>query len=139
MKKLTVFIIAVHMLPICGVYAAETAAVTDIPAVETSHEPAPYDGKLTRLSEILGSLDFIRNLCGTQPETQWKAMMAEFLESDANDEQTRKARLIAAFNRGYRSFSDMQTVCSADLRAVADRYRIEGATLASEIVSRYGN
>jgi uncharacterized protein (TIGR02301 family) len=106
---------------------------------QSAEKPTPYDDKLTRLSEILGSLDFIRNLCAQTPETQWKAMMAQLLESDARDEPQRRAHLTAAFNRGYRSFAAMQTSCSADLRSAGDRYRIEGATLATEIAARYGN
>lgn len=107
--------------------------------VQPAEKPTPYDGKLTRLSEILGSLDFIRNLCAQPGETQWKTMMAQLLDSDAKDEPERRANLTAAFNRGYRSFAAIQTSCSADLRSAGDRYRIEGATLATEIAARYGN
>ena len=126
-------------------FAAKTVAAASDKGAETSAEvpkaekPTPYDDKLTRLSEILGSLDFIRNLCAHTPETQWKAMMAQLLDSDAKDEPERRANLTAAFNRGYRSFAAIQTSCSTDLRSAGDRYRIEGATLATEIAARYGN
>lgn len=102
-------------------------------------KPAPYDDKLVQLSEILGSLDFIRNLCERDSEPQWKAMMGQLLDSDAKDEAARREKLTAAYNRGYRTFSAIQTTCSAQLRATAERYRIEGATLATEIATRYGN
>lgn len=102
-------------------------------------KPAPYDDKLAQLSEILGSLDFIRNLCERDSEPQWKAMMSQLLDSDAKDEPARREKLTAAYNRGYRTFSAIQTTCSAQLRATAERYRNEGATLATEISTRYGN
>lgn len=108
-------------------------------APAASFKPAPYDDKLVQLAEILGSIDFIRNLCERDSEPQWKAMMGQLLESDARDEPARREKLTAAYNRGYRTFSAIQTRCSAQLRATAERYRIEGATLATEITTRYGN
>ncbi|HWU63109.1 MAG TPA: TIGR02301 family protein [Ensifer sp.] len=102
-------------------------------------KPAPYDDKLAELAEILGSLDFIRNLCERDSEPQWKAMMSQLLDSDAKEEPARREKLTAAYNRGYRTFSAIQTTCSMQLRATAERYRIEGATLATEIATRYGN
>lgn len=111
----------------------------DKQAPAPAFKPAPYDQKLVELSEILGSLDFIRNLCERDTEPQWKAMMGQLLDSDAKDEPARREKLTAAYNRGYRTFSAIQTTCSAQLRAAAERYRNEGATLATEITTRYGN
>lgn len=117
---------------------AKEAAKTETPPPVT-FKPAPYDDKLVQLAEILGSLDFIRNLCEGDSEPQWKAMMAELIDSDAKDEPARKEKLTAAYNRGYRTYAAIQTTCSDQLRATADRYRIEGATLATEIATRFGN
>lgn len=117
---------------------AKEAAKTETPQAST-FKPAPYDDKLVQLAEILGSLDFIRNLCESDSEPQWKAMMAALIDSDAKDEPARKEKLTAAYNRGYRTYAAIQTACSEQLRATADRYRIEGATLATEIATRFGN
>lgn len=122
-------------------------AASSIQQIKTAKEepatpvfkPAPYDDKLAQLAEILGSLDFIRNLCEHDSEPQWKAMMSQLLDSDAKDEPARREKLIAAYNRGYRTYGAIQTACSSQLRAVAERYRIEGATLATEIATRFGN
>lgn len=122
------------------IHAAGSKSVVKIetpPATE--FKPAPYDDKLAQLAEILGSLDFIRNLCEHDAEPQWKAMMGELLDSDAKDEPARRERLTASYNRGYRTYSAIQTTCSSQLRAAAEKYRIEGATLATEIATRYGN
>lgn len=139
MNRLLTITIAVA-LAAAGSFEATAAQQqpAEAPPAEAA-KPAPYDDQLTRLSEILGSLDFIRNLCAEKPEPQWKSMMNALLESDAKDEAERKARLTAAFNRGYHAFAAIQTGCSAPLRQVADRYRIEGATLATEIAARFGN
>ncbi|MCD2177576.1 TIGR02301 family protein [Rhizobium sp. C1] len=109
------------------------------PETGATFKPAPYDDKLVQLAEILGSLDFIRNLCERGTEPQWKTMMGQLLDSDAKEEPARREKLTAAYNRGYRTFSAIQTTCSTQLRATAERYRIEGATLATEIATRYGN
>ncbi len=145
MKRLLSF--AVLLVAVCQ--PQELLAAGSIQQIKTEKQdkqtaaptfkPAPYDDKLAQLSEILGSLDFIRNLCERDSEPQWKAMMAQLLDSDAKDEPSRREKLTAAYNRGYRTFSAIQTTCSAQLRATAERYRNEGATLATEITTRYGN
>ncbi|SOC86171.1 TIGR02301 family protein [Ensifer adhaerens] len=143
MKRLLSFAVAVvAVFQPFGVLAAgsvqQIKTAKQEPAA-TIFKPAPYDDKLAQLSEILGSLDFIRNLCEHDSEPQWKAMMGQLLDSDAKDEPARREKLTAAYNRGYRTFSAIQTTCSAQLRATAERYRNEGATLATEITTRYGN
>jgi uncharacterized protein (TIGR02301 family) len=140
MKRLLTFAVVFGLTMAPQLSLAEQSkgpATKDAPAA--TEKPTPYDSKLMRLSEILGSLDFIRNLCGSKPEPQWKSLMNALLESDTMGEPQRRARLTAAFNRGYRSFAAIQTSCNMQLRQAADRYRIEGATLATEIVSRFGN
>lgn len=120
---------------------ADRKVIIDVPQQQPAApaKPAPYDDKLSELAEIMGSLDFIRNLCGTQQEPQWKSMASQLIETEAKDEPERKARLTAAFNRGYRTFGAIQTSCNPQLRATADKYRIAGATLATEITARFGN
>jgi uncharacterized protein (TIGR02301 family) len=141
MKAISICIAALALVaaPTIGVAAGKIIDVPAASAPPPEEKPVPYDPKLSRLAEILGSLDFIRNLCGKTPEQQWKKMMQQLLDSDARDETERRARLTAAFNRGYRSFAAIQTSCNDELRAAGDRYRIEGATLATEIAARFGN
>jgi uncharacterized protein (TIGR02301 family) len=132
-----VFLIVLQPITVRAAGSIQTIK-TEAPPPAT-FKPAPYDDKLAQLAEILGSLDFIRNLCEGDSEPQWKAMMGELLDSDAKDETSRREKLTAAYNRGYRTYSAIQTTCSDQLRATAERYRIEGATLATEIAARYGN
>jgi uncharacterized protein (TIGR02301 family) len=116
----------------CANAMAQEETVTPI-------KPAPYDSQLIRLSEILGSLQFLRNLCASQQENQWLILMEKLLQEEAADEAVRKARLTAAFNHGYRSYAAIHTKCTAETREIAEKYRVEGATLAAEITARYGN
>jgi uncharacterized protein (TIGR02301 family) len=104
----------------------------------TAEKPAPYDGKLMRLAEILGSVHYLRNLCKGE-EGEWRAMMQELLTEETRNEPQRAARLTAAFNRGYRSFASTYVKCTEQAIAAEETYRAEGATLATEITARFGN
>ena len=107
------------------------------PVVE--EKPAPYDERLERLSEILGAVHYLRNLCMGQPEDNWRAAMQRLIDMEAGSEPKRKEKLTAAFNRGYRSFAAIYTACTDSAVVAEERYRREGATLATEITARFGN
>lgn len=98
---------------------------------------APYDDRLSRLSEIMGSMHFLRNLCNEKQETQWRGLLEKLVETETV-EPDRRARVIAAFNHGYRSFASVYSVCTSSAIVAIERYTKEGANLANEIVSRYG-
>ncbi|MBN9046894.1 MAG: TIGR02301 family protein [Rhizobiales bacterium] len=109
-----------------------TGAVSSARAQE-----APYEGKLLRLSEVLGSLHYLRNLCG-ETGSEWRDRMDAIIAAEKPPEEERK-RLVSSFNRGYRAFADNYTRCTPSALAAIDRYMKEGEDLSSEIVSRYGN
>ena len=104
-----------------------------------AEQPAPYDEQLSRLSEIHGSIDYLRNLCSPTREDGWRGDMQHLLDTETKSEPKRKERLTAAFNRGYRSFASVYTNCTPQARTAEERYRNEGATLATEITARFGN
>ena len=98
---------------------------------------APFEPGLMRLAEILGSLHFLRNLCGEKGD-QWRAEMEKLLASE-NPDPSRRARFIASFNRGYRSFGSTYTQCTPSATEAINRYMKEGEDLSRDIASRYGN
>jgi uncharacterized protein (TIGR02301 family) len=98
---------------------------------------APFEPGLMRLAEVLGSLHFLRNLCGEKGD-QWRTEMEKLIDSE-NPEPERRARFIASFNRGYRSFGGTYTQCTASATEAISRYMKEGETLSRDIASRYGN
>ena len=97
----------------------------------------PYESGLLRLSEVLGSLHFLRNLCGEKGD-RWRGQMEELLTVE-NPDPARRARLIARFNHGYRSFEGSYTTCTPSATEAIRRYMKEGEQLSREISSRYGN
>lgn len=98
---------------------------------------APFDPGLMRLAEILGSLHFLRNLCG-EKEDQWRKQMERLLEIE-DPAPERRARFVASFNRGYRAFEGTYTSCTSSAVAAISRYMTEGEALSRDIVQRYGN
>ncbi|MBA3449238.1 MAG: TIGR02301 family protein [Pseudaminobacter sp.] len=98
---------------------------------------APFDNNLMRLSEVLGSLHFLRNLCGEKGD-QWRGEMEKLLESEKPD-LARRARFIANFNRGYRSFEGTYAKCTDSALEAINRYMTEGESLSRDIAARYGN
>jgi uncharacterized protein (TIGR02301 family) len=108
------------------------------PAPQVATPRAPYDDRLIRLSEIVGSVHYLRELCAEDEDSRWRTMMGELIAAEA-PEADRRERLTAAFNRGYRSFASVYRSCTPSAAAAESRYRSEGATLASEIIARFGN
>ena len=98
---------------------------------------APFEQPLMRLAEVLGSLHYLRNLCG-EAGNQWRDEMERLLASE-NPQPERKARFVASFNRGYRSFDGVYVACTASATEAISRYMKEGETLSRDIASRYGN
>lgn len=119
---------------------AGKGAGEETPAAPVAAEkPAPYDERLERLSEILGAVHYLRNLCAGAAEDNWRGSMQRLIELEAGKEPKRQEKLTAAFNRGYRSFAAIYTACTDSAVVAEERYRNEGATLATEITARFGN
>lgn len=128
------------LLSTLALSAASSPPKTDAPAPPADPgTPAPYDDQLLRLSEILGSVHYLRHLCAPNAQEDWREKMQQILDAETKGEPTRKERLTAAFNRGYRSFASVYTDCTQQAITAEERYRNEGATLAAEITARFGN
>lgn len=96
---------------------------------------APYDERLSRLSEVLGSIHYLRNLCGDNSNI-WREQMETMLSFE-KPAPIRRARLISSFNKGYRSFDSVYTNCTPQALLAVDDYMSEGRSLALEINNRY--
>lgn len=119
--------------------SAQAQDVAEDTAVSPDLPPPPYESKLLRLAEIIGSIQYLRNLCNPEGENGWLESMQALLDSETVGEADRRAQLTAGYNRGFRAFASVYTVCTASALVAEERYRHEGATLIAEIVARYGN
>ena len=70
----------------------------------TSSDTKPYDDKLMRLSEILGAVHYLRELCGSSDGQKWRDQMRELMDTEGSS-ALRRAKLTRSFNNGYRSYS----------------------------------
>ena len=98
---------------------------------------APYEKDMLRVAEVLGSLHYLRNLCGEDGNV-WREEMEKLLGTE-NPDETRRARYVASFNKGYRSFGSTYTNCTPSALEAIGRYLREGENLTKEIAARYGN
>ena len=99
--------------------------------------PPPYDEQLLRLSEILGSVQYLRQICGTNEGTLWRDQMQALIDAEQPD-ATRRARMVDRFNHGFESFQSVYRSCTGAARLAIDRYLTEGAKIAGDVAARYG-
>src|SRR4249920_1165716 len=119
------------ILALLGMLTASTPAFAIDPA-------APYDANLQRLAEILGALHYLRGICGANEGQKWRNQMQALIEAEAPTGE-RKARMVAAFNRGYRGFQQSYRTCTPAADLVIRRYLEEGSKIAREVTARYAN
>ena len=100
--------------------------------------PAPYDRDLQRLSEILGSLHFLRGICGSNEGQKWRNEAQALIEAEAPVGE-RRNQMVASFNRGYRAFQQSYRTCTPAANFAIRRYLDEGAKIARDITARYAN
>jgi len=99
---------------------------------------APFDADLQRLSEIMGALHYLRALCGAKEGPKWRNELQALIEAETQPGE-RRARIVANFNRGYRSFQQTYRTCTPAADFAIRRYLEEGAKISREITARYAN
>ena len=108
------------------------------PARADDHTPAPFDGDLQRLAEILGALHYLRPVCGAKDGPRWRNEMQALIDTETpNGERRRK--IVASFNRGYRGFQQTYRTCTPAAELAIRRYLDEGAKIARDVTARYAN
>ncbi len=97
----------------------------------------PYEPQLMRLSEIMGALAYLRDLCGAQDGGAWTARMNALIDAEAPSE-ARRERLAGAFNRGFRGYQVTYRTCTPNAQTALDRFITEGGRLAHDITGKFG-
>jgi uncharacterized protein (TIGR02301 family) len=129
-------------IPLLAALAASAAAQDDPPTPIPAPLPpppatAPYEQGLVRLSEILGAMHYLRELCGAGEGTLWRDQMQGLIDAEQAD-GPRRARLVDGFNRGYEGFKSVYRACTPAAATAIDRYMEEGAKIARDVAARYG-
>src|SRR4051812_44596867 len=90
--------------------AAPAAKPAEPPPPPETPAP-PYEKDLLRLSEIVGSLAFLRTLCPSSDAGEWPKRMQALLDTEGTT-PGRRERLAGAYNRGYRGYALMYRTCT---------------------------
>jgi uncharacterized protein (TIGR02301 family) len=99
---------------------------------------APFDGDLQRLAEILGTLHYLRGICGNTDGNKWRNQMQALVDAETPTGE-RRARMIAGFNRGYNGFQQTYRTCTPAALVAIRRYVDEGAKISRDLTARYAN
>jgi len=99
--------------------------------------PPAYNNQMARLAEILGSLQYLRKLCGAGEGLLWREQMENIIESEDPTEE-RKADIISRFNRGFRAYREIYRECTPTAIEVVNRYMRQGTRLSGEIPNQFG-
>lgn len=116
-----------------------TVAACLSPAPALSQEAAaPFDADLQRFAEILGSLHYLRAICGANEGQKWRNEMQALADAETPSGE-RRTRLIASFNRGYHGFQQTYRSCTPAANVAIKRYLTEGARISRDLTARYAN
>jgi len=113
-------------------------AVAGPASVRAQDAAAPFDGDLQRLAEILGTLHYLRGICGTNEGQKWRTEMQALVDAETPSGE-RRNRMIASFNRGYNGFQQTYRSCTPAASVAIRRYLEEGSKISRDLTARYAN
>ena len=99
---------------------------------------APFDAGLQRLAEILGTLHYLRGICGSNEGGKWRNEMQALIDAETPSGE-RRARMIAGFNRGYNGFQQTYRSCTPAASVAIRRYIDECSKISRDLTARYAN
>ena len=106
--------------------------------VRAQDAAAPFDNDLQRLAEILGTLHYLRGICGSNEGSKWRNQMQALIDAETPSGD-RRARMIAGFNRGYNGFQQTYRTCTPAAGVQIRRYIEEGSRISRDLTARYAN
>ena len=102
-------------------------------AAQLNQDDKPYDNKLLRLSEILGAIHYLRELCGAGEGQVWRKQMKEIIDSEGTT-AIRRAKLVKGFNKGYRGYRRTYRTCTEPAKTAIDRFMDEGVAISTALL-----
>src|SRR6516164_7993522 len=110
--------------PAVGLAATVVVAAASAGIAQSGLAPPdtkPYDDRLMRLSEVLGAVHYLRELCGANDGQLWRDKMRELMEAEGSS-ALRRARLTRSFNKGYYGYSRTYKACTASAQTAVTRF-----------------
>jgi uncharacterized protein (TIGR02301 family) len=125
-------------LSVAGAALAQPATDGHSPAFQPPAIQPADPADLLALSFVLGRAHGLRVGCNGRVDQVWRDYMQRFVDIEAPGQPELRARLIEAFNQGYRQ--EQGTVaagCGPNATAIEARLAAEGRMLADRLAQRY--
>ena len=138
-------------IKICSAFVVLCIGMSIVPEIDAYGQPVPifrekkrrsvvtgtsYDKQMLRLSELLGGMHYLRNLCNQNEGQMWRDEMSNLIDLE-DPSEIRRALFVARFNRTYRALREIYSVCTPSAVEIANKYKEESALIANELISQY--
>lgn len=120
---------------LAGIFAASFHVSATPYVFAAGADDRPYDAKLLRLSEILGAVHYLRELCGADEGQLWRDQMRDLIETEGTT-ALRRLRLVKSFNKGYRGYRSTYRNCTQSAQLAITRFMDEGEKVAEKLVEQ---
>jgi uncharacterized protein (TIGR02301 family) len=103
------------------------------PASANDPDARPYDAQVYRLSEILGAIHYLRELCSADEGQLWREQMRQLVSAEGTS-ALRRAKLVDSFNKGYRGYARTYRTCTPPALSAIERFMQQGAEIADALI-----
>ena len=92
-----------------------------------------YDVRLMRLSEILGAVHYLRELCDGKDGMRWRNAVNDLIKTEGNT-ALRRATIAQRFNLGYRSYRRTYRRCTPSAKSTIARFFKEAIEISDGLI-----
>jgi uncharacterized protein (TIGR02301 family) len=133
--KLQAYFVSLAIMVFASVGFPAGAPLAQSSSQDVSSDPdsRPYDAQIYRLSEILGAIHYLRELCGADEGQIWRIQMRDLLNAEGTS-ALRRARLVDSFNRGYRGYARTYRTCTRPALLAIKRFMGQGVDIADALI-----
>ena len=121
--------------PVVGVFALCLVLFALSQAALGAGRSSASDEDLIRLSEILGAVHHLREVCNANEGQLWRMKMQELLKLEKPGSDVKDV-MVAHFNRTYHQHRLAYSRCTGQARTDVTRFLDEGAALTDRLAAR---
>ena len=99
-----------------------------------AQDQRPYDNDLLRLSEILGSIHYLRAICGHDDKQLWRDQMQALIQAEGSS-ALRRVVLTRRFNRGFSNYGRTYRRCTESAKTSLTRFMEEAGNLTDKLLA----
>jgi uncharacterized protein (TIGR02301 family) len=92
-----------------------------------------YDSQLMRLSEILGAVHYLRELCQGKDGQRWRDAVNQLIKTEGNT-ALRRATIARRFNLGYRGYRRTYRKCTPSAKNTITRFFKEAIEVSTSLI-----